>query len=427
MGWRNPPVPWSEMEGLLSDRRRPGNRPAGADGGDSPAWSTKRAPYVPPVIERPAGAVPYAELHAHSSFSFLDGASSPEELAEEAERQGLHALAITDHDGFYGIVRFAEAAEGLRLKTVFGAELSLELPATQNGEPDPVGAHLLVLARGEEGYHRLAGALTHAQLAGREKGRPVYDLDDLAARSRDASGVGHWVIMTGCRKGTVRRALAASGAAGAAAELDRLVERFGADAVCVELIDHGSPLDSRHNDVLFALAQERGLDVVATNNVHYAVPERSHLAAAVAAVRAHRGLDEIDGWLPAHDGAHVRSGAEMAERFARYPGVIERTVTLADELAASPGVGGGAAEVSRPHRRRRRAHRQGARGDRGEGFPRLLPHRARHRAGGASAGHPVSGARVGREQRGLLSARHHRGGFDRLQAAVRAVPVVAAR
>ena len=72
------------MEGLLSDRRRPGNRPAGADGGDSPAWSTKRAPYVPPVIERPAGAVPYAELHAHSSFSFLDGASSPEELAEEA-------------------------------------------------------------------------------------------------------------------------------------------------------------------------------------------------------------------------------------------------------------------------------------------------------------------------------------------------------
>ena len=162
MGWRNPPVPWSEMEGLLSDRRRPGNRPAGADGGDSPAWSTKRAPYVPPVIERPAGAVPYAELHAHSSFSFLDGASSPEELAEEAERQGLHALAITDHDGFYGIVRFAEAAEGLRLKTVFGAELSLELPAPQNGEPDPVGAHLLVLARGEEGYHRLAGALTHS-------------------------------------------------------------------------------------------------------------------------------------------------------------------------------------------------------------------------------------------------------------------------
>ena len=109
---------------------------------------------------RPDDAVPYAELHAHSTFSFLDGASSPEELAEEAERLGLHALAITDHDGFYGIVRFAEAAETLQVKTVFGAELSLELPKPQNGEPDPAGAHLLVLARGEEGYHRLAAAIT---------------------------------------------------------------------------------------------------------------------------------------------------------------------------------------------------------------------------------------------------------------------------
>ena len=171
MGFHNPAVPWSEMERLLSDQRRPGNVPVHADGGDSPAWSRKRGPYVSQEIARPDDAVPYAELHAHSSFSFLDGASSPEELAEEAERLGLHALAITDHDGFYGIVRFAEAAEMLQVKTVFGAELSLELPKPQNGEPDPAGSHLLVLARGEEGYHRLAAALTHAQLKGAEKGR----------------------------------------------------------------------------------------------------------------------------------------------------------------------------------------------------------------------------------------------------------------
>ena len=163
MGFNNPSVPWSEMERLLSDRRRPKTTPAGVDGGDSPAWSHKRGPYVPPVIARPDDAVPYAELHAHSSYSFLDGASSPEDLAEEAERLGLHALAISDHDGFYGIVRFAEAAEFLSVKTVFGAELSLDLPKPQKGEPDPVGEHLLVLARGEEGYHHLAAALTHAQ------------------------------------------------------------------------------------------------------------------------------------------------------------------------------------------------------------------------------------------------------------------------
>jgi error-prone DNA polymerase len=332
MGFNNPGVPWSELERVLSGRRRPDAVPVGADGGDSPAWSRKRGPYVAPEIPRPADAIPYAELHAHSSYSFLDGASAPEELAEEAERLGLHALAITDHDGFYGIVRFAEAAEALQLRTVFGAELSLELPKPQNGEADPAGAHLLVLARGEEGYHRLAGAITHAQLQGEEKGRPVYDLEDLAAQA-----AGEWAVLTGCRKGAVRRALASApgtaGADAAARELDRLVTLFGRDAVHVELIDHGNPLDTRDNDVLAGLARERRLPLLATNNVHYAVPKRQLLAAAVAAVRANRGLDELDGWLPAHAGAHLRSGAEMAERFVRFPDAVARTVTLADELA----------------------------------------------------------------------------------------------
>lgn len=185
-----------------------------------------------------------------------------------------------------------------------------------------------MLARGEEGYHRLAAAMTHAQLAGEEKGRPVYDLDDLAGRAGDS-----WVILTGCRKGAVRRALAEEGADAAGRALDELVARFGADAVNVELIDHGEPLDSRHNDVLAELARERGLPILATGNVHYSVPERAELAAAVAAIRANRSLDDLDGWLPAHGGAHLRSGAEMARRFRRYPGAVARTVTLADELA----------------------------------------------------------------------------------------------
>ncbi|WP_243233522.1 error-prone DNA polymerase [Microbacterium sp. CIAB417] len=332
MGWHNPPVPWSELERALSDARRPRPVPAGADGGDSPAWSHKRGPYVPPVIERPEQVVPYAELHAHSSYSFLDGASSPEELVEQAERLGLHALAVTDHDGFYGSVRFAEAAEPRRLQTVFGAELSLDLPAPQKGRPDPVGRHLLVLARGQEGYHRLAGALTRAQLRGAEKGRPVYDVTELAEQSGGPKDP-QWAVFTGCRKGAVRQALTLEGPAGAARELDLLIDLFGRDAVQVELIDHGDPRDTQTNDVLAALAAERRLPLVATGNVHYAVPERRLLAAAIAAVRANRSMDELDGWLPAHGGAFLRSGAEMAARFARYPGAVARSVALADELA----------------------------------------------------------------------------------------------
>lgn len=149
--------------------------------------------------------MPYAELHAHSSFSFLDGASSPEDLIAEAEALGLTALAITDHDGFYGAARFAEAAELTAVQTVFGAELSLgesgaARAPSRTGVPDPLGDHLLVLARGLEGYHRLSGAITRAQLRGGEKGRPAYDIDDLAA-----SADGHWIVLSGCRKGGVRR------------------------------------------------------------------------------------------------------------------------------------------------------------------------------------------------------------------------------
>src|SRR6202171_4813499 len=170
-------MPWKELERRLSDGR-PTNVPPHANGGDSPAWSRNRQPFVPQV-ERRRGTVAYAELHCHSNFSFLDGASHPEELAEEAARLGLEALALTDHDGFYGVVRFAEAARAVGLPTVFGAELRLGVTGPQNGVADPQGHHLVVVARDPEGYARLGGAISAAQRAG-EKGAPRIDLATLA-------------------------------------------------------------------------------------------------------------------------------------------------------------------------------------------------------------------------------------------------------
>lgn len=322
MGWHNPRLTWSELERTLSGDDPPVAEPPGTRPDPGPV--SRRRKRTPPVaVQRPDDAVPYAELHAHSSYSFLDGASSPEELLAEAERLGLTALALTDHDGFYGAARFAELADlmEVQLQTVFGAELSLELPGPQGGVADPGGEHLVVIARGMEGYHRLSGAITAAQLRGGEKGRPVYDLDDLAARAG-----GHWTILSGCRKGAVRRGLDAGDAA---TPLRRLVDLFGADQVAVELFDHGDPQDSRRNDALADLARRMRLPVVATNNVHYARPDQAPLAEAVAAVRAVRSMDELDGWLPAHGGAHLRSGAEMAARFARYPGALSSGLELA--------------------------------------------------------------------------------------------------
>lgn len=333
MGWNNPPISWSELERKLSDRRRPGTTSYGhGDGGDAPGWSRKRQHYAPPTPPRPpahsAGVIPYAELHCHSNFSFLDGASHPEELVEEAVRLGLHALALTDHDGFYGVVRMAEAAETYRLPTVIGAELSLSLTAPQNGVADPEGSHLLVLAEGEEGYHRLAKTITAAQLRGAEKGKPSYCLEEVAA-----DGDGRFLVLTGCRKGAVRQALAGDGSSAARAELDRLVSVFGRERVVVELFDHGHPLDTDRNDAMAELARQASLPVVATNNVHYAAPQRHRLAAALSAVRARRSLDDMDGWLPASPRAHLRSGREMAALFARYPGAVNRSTEIASALA----------------------------------------------------------------------------------------------
>jgi error-prone DNA polymerase len=330
VGWSNPDVPWSELEAVLSGRPRDGSSLTGgpeADGGDSPAWSRKREPYQPPELPETTERVPYAELHCHSNFSFLDGASHPEELAEQAARLGLEAIALTDHDGMYGVARFAEAAAELDVRTVLGAELSLGLTAPQNGVADPEGHHLLLLARGPEGYGALCRVISAAQLRGQEKGRPVYDLDEVVGET-----AGKVVALTGCRKGAVRRALAENG--DPAAELRWLLDRFGADHVAVELTHAGLPTDTERNDALAALARDAGLPTVATTAAHYAVASRFPLATALAAVRARRSLDDADGWLPPAGVAYLRSGAEMAARFDhRHPGAVARAATFGRELA----------------------------------------------------------------------------------------------
>ena len=333
MGWSNPPVPWRELERALSGLpplagRGPHHRKGDVGRDLRRDLNSGREPVLQPIRREPEISVPYAELHCHSAFSFLDGASTPESLVEEALSLGLEALAITDHDGFYGVVRFAEAAKDTGLRTLYGAELSLGLPAGQQGIPDPVGQHLLVLARGQEGYRRLAWQISIAQLRGGEKGRPIYDLDELIA----AAG-GHWLILTGCRKGSVRRALARGGPALARQEVQRLVEAFGADNVAVELTCHQQPTDDEDNDDLAAIASALGLPVVATTGAHYARPHGSRLGAAVAAVRARRSLDEADPYLPAGPGAHLRSGAEMARLFARYPDAVANAARIGRECA----------------------------------------------------------------------------------------------
>ncbi len=283
----------------------------------------------------------YAELHAHSAFSFLDGASQPHELVTEAARLGLEALALTDHDGLYGVVRFAEEARRVGLKTIFGAELHLPVvdgvgratldPPT--GVPDPRATHLLVLARNPDGYRALSAAIARGHLATGTKGHATYELEELAARA-----AGNWLVLTGCRKGAVRRALEgasmpAAGIAAAQAELDRLAALFGRENVVVEITEHGSPFDGERNDALAHLAGVVGLPLVATGNVHYATPRDADLAGALAAVRATSSLEDQDGWLPAAPTAHLRSPEEMLHLHRRHPQAVRTAADLGAECA----------------------------------------------------------------------------------------------
>ena len=346
--WFLGPPAWKDLEAILSDR------PAAVVSPPITVEHTGRHS----TPHRPATLVPYAELHAHSHFSFLDGASAPEDMARHAAALGLEAIGLVDHDGLYGVVRFAKAAAEEGVATVIGAELTLGLEpgaevatatpvrsAPRTGVPDPDGEHLLVLVRDAEGYAQLSAAIARAHLDSGEKGVPRYRLADLSRTARE----GHWLILTGCRKGAVTRAVAPHLAAGdleaaahAAAEgIGRLVDLFGAGNVAVELVAGGGGEADELHDALAQGArmvrESHGLDTlslprVATSNAHYATPSDKRLADAHAALRAAVPLSRADPHLPGHL-RHLRSGEEMAQLLPRYPGAIEAAARIGRDQA----------------------------------------------------------------------------------------------
>ena len=306
----------------------------------------------------------YAELHCHTNFSFLDGASHPEDLVEEAARMGYRALAVTDHDGFYGVSRFWQAATSVGLPAVYGVEVGM--PRREEAGPDPVGRaerwdgarsaaeestppgrrrgrtvgshgvkpltvpdteHLVLLAGSPQGYRDLGRFITRAQLRG-VKDAPVYAWDDLA---EVAAGGQVWAL-TGCRSGAVPAAAARGDLAGATAAASRLRELFD-HRLHVELWDHGLPEDDPRNEALWEVAGRLGLGVVATNQTHYTHRSDADLAEVLASIGGRRTLDEADGFRPATDLRHLRSPREMGSLFARFPGAVARAGELGERLA----------------------------------------------------------------------------------------------
>jgi error-prone DNA polymerase len=312
-----------------------------------------------------AKSVEYAELHCHTNFSFLDGASHPEDLVAEAVHLGYRALAVTDHNGFYGAVRFSTAAAGAGLPAVYGTEIGISRQKTkdQRLEIDPIRAaerndrenltsdvlksrkrgrtkrmhgtkpvekeptdHLVLLAGSPAGYRAISELVSTAQFRG-EKDRPVYLWEDLAR----TAAVPEIVALSGCRQGAVAEAATKGDLAGAMSAALRLRELFGR-RFHLEMWHHGMPEDDARNDLIWEVAGRLNLGVVATNNVHYHRRQDADLSEVLAAIGGRRSLDQADGFRPATDERYLKSPEEMGRRFERYPGSIAAAVRLAERL-----------------------------------------------------------------------------------------------
>ena len=254
----------------------------------------------------------YVELHCHSSFSLLDGASPPEELVARAAELDMPALAVTDHDGLYAAITFHKAARELGVKPIIGAEITLD-----------GGNHVTLLAEDSRGYANLSRLITRSQL-GHSKGEPSTSLDVLAEHA------GGLVCLSGCRQGEVRKAMASGRHEAAAIAARRYLDIFGSRNFCIELQNNLYRGDKEACRGLVELAGRLGVGYVATNNVHYARPDGYRMHDVLTCIR-HRTTLEKSGKLRRLNGEfYLKSESEMASLFRHCSEALSNTLTIAE-------------------------------------------------------------------------------------------------
>jgi error-prone DNA polymerase len=275
--------------------------------------SSRRAPAQRAFRERTA-KVPYVELHAHSSYSFLDGASLPEELAVQAAELGYPALGLTDHDGVYGSLEFAHAAKHFGVRPITGAEVTLA-----------DRSHVTLLVETQQGYANLCRLLTaahaHTRRLGKESQPPAEPALDQHLLEELNEGL---VCLSGC----ARRGLAVRNPNGAA----RLAQAFGRDRFFVELQRPYERGDARRNAALRDLAEDIDVPTLVTGDVHAHHPRRAPLQDVLVAVRHRSSLDGCEAERRGNHECVLLAPGEMLERFPEDRAAIVRTVELAERL-----------------------------------------------------------------------------------------------
>ncbi len=253
-----------------------------------------------------------AELHMHSCWSLLDGASSPDELILRARDLGYETLALTDHDGLYGSMEFAQAAKAFGIKAITGAEVTLD-----------GGHHLTLLAADVEGYNNLCRLLSTAHLTSERK-EPHLSLDTLA---RHAGGI---IALSGCKRGEVPALVAAGDLAAAENALLRYAAIFGRENFYVELqhnLVHG---DTERCRRLVEMARAHGLRYVATNDVHYHERDRHRLQDVMVAIKHRSTLEASHRERRENSEYYLKPPDEVEALFAAWPEAIEESARIAE-------------------------------------------------------------------------------------------------
>jgi len=259
----------------------------------------------------------YSELHCHSAFSFLDGASLPEQLALAASQLGYHALALTDHHGLYGSMAFAQGSQKLGLQAITGAELTLL-----------DGAHVTLLAETPEGYANLCRLITEAHLGRADRRDPRLDFASLEARH---AGL---IVLSGCRTGLLPGVLRRDGPAAARRLAERCRAVFGRENFYVELQRNYVRGDRALTLALKDLADSLQLGVVASGNVHYHKRERHRLHDVLVAIRHRTTLDGSHNVRHANSEFFLRPPHEVEELFRDCPDAVANTIVLAERCRA---------------------------------------------------------------------------------------------
>jgi error-prone DNA polymerase len=283
-----------------------------------------------------SAAPPYIELHAHSAFSFLDGASTPLELAAAAAAHGYEAFALTDHDGLWGAMEFAEACRAHAVRAIVGAELTLALPADGPICPDigdkSAHRHLTLLVEDATGYRNLCRLLTLAHAHTRDNTargatQPWATLEQL---EQHAEGL---VCLSGCARDGVLGGAFERGETALGEQLGRrLLGAFGRERFRVELQRPLWRHDRARNRWLTLLAERLDVAVVATGDVHSHSRRRARLQDVLVAVRRGETLEESEPHRRGNRSSALVSPAEMAARFAEHPEAVTETVRLAERL-----------------------------------------------------------------------------------------------